>query len=444
MVALAIAFLFLFTPAQERIEAQLTKWFDELLDEYGPAREYPVHAVFTAERRVNLFNPDPGDMSFTYELPMPLERTDFGSDPWGFETVDADVMPADVLQQVTRMEVRSAVTNAPVTIPLSGSSILLEEDAHSLDANTRVYWPPTGDAADRCSVGRCVIWSGSIEPGQTATLVVEYDITGSSFSWWGGDAAPEEAPRSSAGIQITAENAGSYADLERNGRMGSMKDAFGDVIRWYDRDSGGGTDWAIDGLAPNVVELANEIEASLSADQLDSPFAFAHAAFIEIRDSVTYSQGLSPARSGSACIAEGRGDCDEQSNAWMSLLRTRDIPAWYEFGPMTDGGFEIWEPHAWANVILPLDGTFCATEGIAVDHCFVEAEVDVVNNKWLLHTPITITEWIETPSHAGEAAYDFYRPLAISCANCWTESWTTLGDPIITGGTFRVPVRIGE
>ena len=51
---------FLFTPAQERISTQLEKWLDDLLDEFGPAREYPVHAAYTVERNIHLINPHSG------------------------------------------------------------------------------------------------------------------------------------------------------------------------------------------------------------------------------------------------------------------------------------------------------------------------------------------------------------------------------------------------
>ena len=76
--------------------------------------------------------------------------------------------------------------------------------------------------------------------------------------------------------------------------------------------------------------------------------------------------------------------------------------------------------------------------------CFVEGEVDVVNNRWLLHTPTTLTEWIETPSHNGEINFERYRPLSIGCIQCWTETWETIGSPDISGGTYRVPHIIGE
>jgi hypothetical protein len=110
---------------------------------------------------------------------------------------------------------------------------------------------------------------------------------------------------------------------------------------------------------------------------------------------------------------------------------------------MTDAEYAAWEPHAWANIILPFDEDWCSARDIAIESCWIEGEVDVVNNKWLLHTPTTFTEWIETPSDEGEDAFQFYRPLAIGCNGCWTETWNTLGQPVITGGTFRVPVREG-
>jgi transglutaminase-like putative cysteine protease len=301
-----------------------------------------------------------------------------------------------------------------------------------------------GQNNERCSVGRCAIWQGEIETGQMATLEVTYDVISTSFSWWGSSKAPEKAPRAADEISIHSGNDGTYDDYNRAGRLDSMYDQFGSEKQWYDRDPGPSQNWAVDGTSNVVVALADEIESSLNPDDVNSPYAFAHASFIKIRDSIVYSQGLSPARGGPACIVDERGDCDEQSNAWMSLLRTRNIPAWYEFGPMTDSQFSAWEPHAWSNAIFPLDEQWCMEKNIDLTTCFVEGEVDVVNNRWLLHTPTTMTEWIEQPSYLGEDSYEFYRPLSIGCVNCWAESWETIGEPEILGGNYRVPVRIGE
>ncbi|GIQ97281.1 MAG: hypothetical protein CM15mP3_03150 [Candidatus Poseidoniales archaeon] len=42
------------------------------------------------------------------------------------------------------------------------------------------------------------------------------------------------------------------------------------------------------------------------------------------------------ARSGPACLTDGLGDCDDQTNAYLSLLRTKGIPGWYVLGALTD------------------------------------------------------------------------------------------------------------
>ncbi len=444
VLVVAIAFLFLFTPAQERISSQLEKWLDALLDEFGPAREYPVYATYTAERHINL-GPNPyQSVTFNYELPIPTPRSDFGISDSGFMREDGTAIPVVALQDVTNMVARIDGETNFVNIPLDGD-YRLGDNAISLDSNSEIFWPPVGGNSDRCSVSKCAIWRGEIPAGQILTLTIQYDVVSSSFSWWGGDRAPDKAPKAQYGLSMTNANSGTYEDYDRDGRLDTMYDQFGAHKQWYDRDSSQWTtNWAIDGLDPVVIELANEIESSLSSGDSNSPYSFAHAAFIKIRDSIVYSEGMKPARGGPACIVDQRGDCDEQSNAWMSLLRTRNIPAWYEFGPMTSGDFDIWEPHAWANAIFPFDEQWCDANNIDLSSCFVEGEIDVVNNRWLLHTPTTITEWIEDPSNLGQAAYDFYRPLSIGCNLCWTESWDTIGDPVITGGTYRVPVRIGE
>ena len=47
-------------------------------------------------------------------------------------------------------------------------------------------------------------------------------------------------------------------------------------------------------------------------------------------------------RSGQQCLADGIGDCDEQSNAYMSIMRVKNVPTWYAFGALT-GTFERWK-----------------------------------------------------------------------------------------------------
>ena len=156
IMGVAIAFLFLFTPAQERISTQLEKWLDTLLDEFGPAREYPVYAAYTVERNVHLVNPHSQSISFSYELPIPETRTDFGVSDYGFESADGSFSyPVVTLQEVANM-VAKVEGGIDVIIPID-VQYLGEGDAIQLDSSTEIYWPPVGQSADRCSVALSLI-----------------------------------------------------------------------------------------------------------------------------------------------------------------------------------------------------------------------------------------------------------------------------------------------
>ena len=146
-MVVAIAFLFLFTPAQERISTQLEKWLDTLLDEFGPAREYPVYAAYTVERNVHLVNPHSQSISFSYELPIPETRTDFGISDYGFESANgAYSYPVVTLQEVANM-VAKVDGGMDAIIPID-EQYRSEGDAIQLDSSTEIYWPPVGQSED--------------------------------------------------------------------------------------------------------------------------------------------------------------------------------------------------------------------------------------------------------------------------------------------------------
>jgi hypothetical protein len=57
---------------------------------------------------------------------------------------------------------------------------------------------------------------------------------------------------------------------------------------------------------------------------------------------------------------------------------------------------------------------WCEDNNIELNTCFVEASVDVTNNKWLLHTSSALIDWIEKPDPTGTYINAFYRPLLFS------------------------------
>ncbi len=443
-LVLAVAFVFLFTPAQEQITTQLNKWMNDILQEYGPAHTYPVQSEYTLERSVILTSGQTEEFNFRYSLPIPSYRTERGISSAGFQYVGGGSSSVASLQTLSSMTVNSPGGPA-ISIPLDGTIKSANDAVQLTDWDTEVFWPSQGGDSEHCDTGPCVIWRGSIPSAAEKTLVVTYDLIATTFSWWDDDSLESIVPGAHNGRGLNVDNSGTFDDLDRSGHLASTHLAVGQVKQWNDRAPSSFEDWAIDGEESFVKQIADQIYASLPQDEQDNVFSFSHEAFIFVRDTILYDVGLSTPRSGPDCLVDGRGDCDEQSNAWMSILRTREISTWYEFGALTDNGFLYWEPHAWANVLLPLSEEWCDTQGIEISSCWVEGSVDVVNNKWLLHTPTGFSEWVESPSPSGIDAYKFYRPLSVSGYQyMWTENWDTITGPVITGGTYRVPYLSGQ
>ena len=99
----------------------------------------------------------------------------------------------------------------------------------------------------------------------------------------------------------------------------------------------------------------------------------------------SYSLG----REGTPAMAENtlkakRGDCDDQSILFMSLLRSLGIPAWLEVGTLYDERGGTWFGHAWSNVYIPTS-----------DGGFEVVAVDVVNEQFLFRTCNHMTDWTD-------------------------------------------------
>ncbi len=439
VIVLVIAFIFLFTPAQEHVNKQLSSWLDELWKAVGPYHEYPVESSYTLHRTVVIENFDNTEREFTFWLNIPIQRTSRGTwdttfDRGGFQDT------AFTLQTVTSMGVGASIPH--IGVPVLTEEYLESDNALLLeDGRTSVHWPSLGAGDGRCEYTRCLLWEGAIPSQSFAQLIVSYDITAYSYTWWKSGDVDSLVNGKVVGMDVS--NSGTFDDLQRNGWIRSTTQLIGEESQWYDRTHGAGNpDWAIDGTNGIVISAADNILASLPASQQNNVFAFSRAAFDYMRENVDYGEGnpFGPPRNGPACLAQGIGDCDEQSNAWMSILRVKNIPTWYEFGALTDKDHERWEPHAWSNILIPYSLDWCDDQGIDPESCYLEGSVDVVNNKWLLHTPTAFSEFIEPASPNGEAPMEFYR-LATVYANQYNlyQELETIDGPYNSGGTYKVP-----
>ena len=265
-------------------------------------------------------------------------------------------------------------------------------------------------------------------------------LQSTSYSWWDDGRVESWVAGKEYGINM--ENSGTFDDLTSRGN-GVRVSEFGGG-KWYNRGSNGG--WAINGDDALVMSTADAIAMTLPEGKSDNAYGFARATFDYLHEAVSYDrEAPTTARSGPECLAAQTGDCDEQTNAYFSILRTRNIPGWYAFGVLGDPflSSDGWEAHAWGYIQLPMKDSWCDDHNIALQSCFVEAQVDVVNNKWLLSTPTAYLDWVESADASGNLVYEYYHPVGPSGTIGpgdidRVRSFETVGDVVLSGSTYKV------
>ena len=194
-------------------------------------------------------------------------------------------------------------------------------------------------------------------------------------------------------------------------------------------------------MAGIIEEQSDLIMASLPSSEQDNTYAFARATFDLLYNQIEYDENAPAiARSGPQCIADRTGDCDEVSNAFMSIMRTKGVPTWYVFGALTSQEFVTWEGHGWAMIMLPLSDEWCNEQGIILSSCFIEGAVDVVNHKWLLHTTTAFIDWEEAYDPTGTKLKKYYSPVDDAGYTKRTREFSTEGNVQISSGTFQMMV----
>jgi transglutaminase-like putative cysteine protease len=150
-----------------------------------------------------------------------------------------------------------------------------------------------------------------------------------------------------------------------------------------------------------------------------------------VRNNVEYQTipGTEP-KSCLQTLADGTGDCDDQSILLISLLRAAGIPAWLAFGVLYDQGRDVWGGHAWAEVYMPL---VTGTSG--------SVAIDVVNDEFLVRNCNRLQEWESDGD--GEHLSDYYHMLSYN----YTTGNPNQPAPLVTlgdsySGEYRASGRV--
>ncbi len=171
-----------------------------------------------------------------------------------------------------------------------------------------------------------------------------------------------------------------------------------DIPAEYDKYLG--TEWKITPNDPQVQALADEI-----AGDETNVYKILLKIYQWMDDNLEYNtQRDAEPKACSVTLADGDGDCDDQSILLASLARAKGVPVWLNLGIIYDPVRNYWGGHGWNNVFIPLK-----------DGNHVIATVDIVNNQFLFRDPYHISDYIDNGN--GEDLQDYYTS--------WSYSYST-------------------
>lgn len=474
-----VAFVFISPDAKQYVLAQWAEIQELAADMVMPGYEYPYETEYTLVRTVSYWNNDTQVAGIVESIPLPPEVYNFEHGE-GFAFTDTTQSPGKITIQKI-LSIKVLVDGETITVATDGGQ-KSRAAAMKTAKGTEIWWPavePGDSSVDYCYHGPCIKVASHLDPGLTSSetckrsdmatrLLVDVachrrvdvviKLKSTSFTWWNSAKVDSRIDGKSEGINI--DRSGSFSEISER-QQGTRSTTFGLSQTWYNRATTGAANWAIDGTnsAPSVIQAATEIDASLPASMKDNVYAFARATFDYMADpgadsfvrypnaQELYQMAVSssfgePPRSGDDCLAQGVGDCDEQSNAFMSIMRVKNVPTWYVFGALTAADYVRWEGHGWAYIMMPLSDEYCDQIGISLSSCYIEAPVDVVNKKWLIQTPTAYINWVEQADSSGERIYGYYHGTKYDAAYDGSitrepRMYYTQGEPVITGGNWE-------
>lgn len=432
-----VAFVMLSPQAREHVLGEFSGIDEMIQAAMAGYHIYPVEASYTLSKVAEVQN-NAVDGYITESILIPPTITSAMGSISQFDYTNGDASMEPMTIQKTEL-ITVNLGSQSVNVPVDGMPSKEHGDRITTSEGDEIWWPSVGTDDNQCPIAKCVKVKMNLDPNEASSYSFDIQVTSYSYSWWNDARVKSIVPGKSDGINI--ENSGNFEDYQlRNSQKASE---FGTKL-WYDR--GGSASYAINGQDAIVKSAADQISSSLPEGKSDNVYAFSRAAFDYLHAYVEYDREAPvTARSGPACLAGNLGDCDEQTNAYFSILRTKGVPGWYAFGILGDPHFtnEGWEAHAWGYIQLPLKDSWCEDRSITLETCFVEAPVDVVNNKWLLSTPTAYMDWVETADPSGQLIYEYYHPVSTLHTGLGgqidrTRSYLTTDDVNIAGGSYQV------
>ncbi|MBA3045999.1 MAG: transglutaminase-like domain-containing protein [Candidatus Thermoplasmatota archaeon] len=279
--------------------------------------------------------------------------------------------PSDSTFRLTR-EIEIDVDNGDINylcdIPLPGTVAYSAGNAQRIN---KVNTQPVATNSDKYG-NSWLEWSGSTDG--TVTFEVTYWATVNTIIW-----------------DIGSGNSGMVSDIP----SGLADVQTGNELEILDSADNPTGEYKIWPTHVTISKLAN----GLTSDDL-TVYDNVKRIYNYVRGNVDYlTVSGSEAKSCLQTLADGTGDCDDQSILLISLCRSIGIPSWLAFGTLYDSIRNEWGAHAWAEVYIPLqDGT---GEGVTID---------TANKEFLVRNCNRLEEW--KSDGIGDHLADYYNILS--------------------------------
>lgn len=424
---LGLVALFLVSPGAQSAFGQVWGYAVDYVE--GAAylgMEYPVETTYTLERKASWANEIGEPRSVRETIPLPFDVWSgydnedlmryhdggnhlFGERVQTIHAIELIIHAEERLVDVNGNISWNTIARENLTIPVENRSALSASEAHVV-AGSQVWWPDYGNGNEKCGYRSyaptpCLKILSTMEGHDRVTMTMNVNLTASAYAWTPTGVSSVVPGRS---IGISKSSSGEYEDLTSY-TTATHRD-FGENPLAHPNQGG-----LIDGTHVAIVNAAMAIEANLPDAYKNNTYAFARATFDYLVAQLTYdTEASTTPRTGPQCLTAGTGDCDEQTNAFLSILRVKEIPGWYVFGALTNPQYNEWEGHGWGMIALPFNDATC--EDFADYTCYISGAVDVVNRKWLIHTPTAYIDWIEQPDPTGAMVSEYYG--SGNCVDC--------------------------
>ncbi len=237
-------------------------------------------------------------------------------------------------------------------------------------------------------VNRITGWKVVDEIGPDLLFSVSYNLTLHTHKW-----------------EMDREDSGKISDIPQD-----LKDRY-NGRNWMvdlnkdgepDKDNEGNDLYRYDPEDPEIISIAEEI----TKDE-DTVFGKVEAIYDYMQEEFTYTtaaqreddreQYKDYPKWATGCLADGYGDCDDQSLLMASLCRAIGIPAWLEIGYLYDPLGDSWGGHGWFNVAIP----YYTDNGELAERPAI-VPIDPVNHEFLFRDPYRITDWVDDGSFIND------------------------------------------